>query len=129
MGTKIGGFLLWFPIMLIFSGIFIICATEMAFDLEARDRGFDDVNSPHRIDSNGCFVKNQTGVISKFCKSDYGFLGLKTWMDAKDKSTYYGLFDKTNTDVPKDICNGGRVIDYSLVKANDSVTVNVKCNN
>lgn len=131
MATRIGGAILWLPIMIVFTVLFITLFTEVSFDVEARDRGYDNDNHM-RVDSQGCFVKttiidNQTVPVSKFCKSDYGLLGIKTWMNEKDQKTWYGLFDRTNSIPTSDVCKE-RVLSYDLVKTNETTTLHVKCN-
>lgn len=122
----IGNFV-WIPVILIIGILTLVITTNFGFTLEAESRGFhtvlNQINYASQEDSNGCYDNG----IHKFCKSDFGFLGIKQWMDVKDQSVWYGLFDK-NTEIPQNICKE-RVVSYDLVKTNSTTTLNVKCNN
>jgi len=100
----------------------MVLFTWIGFVHEASARGYEDNQS--QLNGNGCF----SGHGTKFCESDYGFLGLKVWMSQKDQNIFNSIFEKNGMDVPQNICKE-RVIDYNLTKTNSSMTLTVKCNN
>lgn len=123
MGS-IGDFLLWTPIILCFTLLVVVFATNFGFVIEAQERGFTANQTSTHFNSKGCFVNGT----SEFCKSDYGLLGIRTWLDQKDQNAVYSLFGQGENQIPQNICKE-RVIDYNLTKTNDSYSLQVKCNN
>lgn len=120
--ARIGTFLLFTPIVLLFVVITLLISTQIGFFFEAQARGYISEYNQGTINQNGCYVHGN----STFCKSDYGFLGIKQWMDAKDKNVWYDLFDKSNQ-IPQNICKE-RVLDYHLETTNSTTILDVKCN-
>lgn len=94
--ASFGDFLVASVIILAITIPLVSVAGYAMFGINASARGYD-TNLDYNDD--GCFEKyNDNGfVTSEFCKSDYGFLGWRSWWTADDvefmKETITGMVD------------------------------------
>lgn len=108
-------------ILLAFAIPTAIVASEFMFEAEASGNGYL-VDGEHNPD--GCYQTNDDADYRKYCKSDYGFLGWRSWWSVDDnefmKET---IHDLVNQNQIKDMCPEGITsLDYTMEFGDDEPT-------
>lgn len=89
-----------FGIPIILAGILIIAFINEAFFVVVASMTPHDLNSFYWDHFNGrCFTKENS--TETFCKSDFGFLGIKQWVDDRDYKILEALVQQNSTVMEK----------------------------